>query len=410
MFNHLKLSDEVIRALEAKGFENPTEIQEKCIPLIKEGKDIFGRSKTGSGKTFAFSLPAIDMIDPLLQEVQVLVVCPTRELAVQVADETRKATMYKEGCAVTCVYGGASMVNQINSLKKAKIVVGTPGRIMDHMRRRTLKLSAVRLVVLDEADIMLNMGFREDIETILKSVPKTRQTVMFSATMPPAIKAITKMYLNNPEYVEIGELNTTLEEISQTYIRVQQSGKRQGLVEILQKLSPKGCIVFCNTKRMTDVIARLLINKGFNAKALNGDMRQSERKRTLDALKTRAIDILVASDVAARGLDVDDLDYIINFDLPLDVEYYIHRIGRTGRAGKSGNAISIVSTSDELILLKKYQAATKSELKEHELSSGLSVHEEIVGEKPPEKSVLYGTSAYKSKTGKFIPFAKRGRW
>ncbi len=410
MFDYLNLSKEVLRALSEKGFETPTEIQEKCIPLIQAGKDVFGRSKTGSGKTFAFSLPAIDMVDTSLQEVQVLMVCPTRELAVQVAEETRKATLYKKGCGIACVYGGASIVNQITALKKAKIVVGTPGRIMDHMRRRTLKLSSVKLVVLDEADVMLNMGFREDIETILRSVPKSRQTVMFSATIPPAIRAITKIYLKAPEFVEIGELNTTLEEIEQTYIRVAPMGKRQGLIELLGKLSPKGCIVFCNTKSMAELVSRLLINRGFNARALHGDMKQAERKRTLDDLKRRAIDILVASDVAARGLDIDDLDYIFNYDLPQDVEYYIHRIGRTGRAGKSGNAISIVSNSDELVLLKKYKEATKSDIVEHELSKTLSVFEAIEGEIPPERSVMYGTSAYKSKSGKFIPFAKRGRW
>lgn len=410
MFEKLGLSNELLKALDRIGFNKPTEIQEKCIPLIKEGKDVFGRSKTGSGKTFAFALPAIDMVDTEQYEAQILVICPTRELAVQVAEETRKATFYKEGTAVACVYGGAGMNNQIIALKKAKIVVGTPGRLMDHLRRRTLKLNSIKLVVLDEADVMLNMGFRQDIETILNKVPKQRQTVMFSATMPVTIRNITKMYMKNPEYVEIGELNTTLKEIKQTYIRTKSTGKRQGLVELIEKLSPDGCIVFCNTKRMTDTIATLLINKGFNAKALNGDMKQSERKRTLDALKQRKIDILVASDVAARGLDIDDLDYIFNFDLPQDVEYYIHRIGRTGRAGKSGNAISIVSNSEELIMLKKYKEATKSDIIEHELSKKLSVFEDIVGEIPPEKSVLYGTSAVRGKTGKFIPFAKRGRW
>ncbi|NCA66497.1 MAG: DEAD/DEAH box helicase [Clostridia bacterium] len=409
MFNHLNLSEEILKALESKGFENPTEIQEKCIPLIFAGRDIFGRSKTGSGKTFAFSLPAIDMVDVEMPAVQVLIVCPTRELAVQVADETRKATLYKEACAIACVYGGASMINQITALKRAKIVVGTPGRLMDHLRRRTLRLNNVKLVVLDEADVMLNMGFREDIETILISVPRERQTVMFSATMPPAIKAITKMYLKNPEYVEIGELNTTLVEIEQSYVRTNLTGKRQAIVELFQKLSPQSSIVFCNTKRMTDIIARVLTTNGFNAQALNGDMRQAERKRTLDAFKAHTIDVLVASDVAARGLDIDNLDYIFNYDLPLDVEYYIHRMGRTGRAGKSGSVITLINNSDELITLKKYKQATKSDLNEHKLSQSLSTFEDIVGEKAPEKSVIYGASAYKSKTGKFIPFAKRSR-
>lgn len=410
MFNHLGLSEEILKALESKGFVNPTEIQEKTIPVIMEGKDIFGRSKTGSGKTLAYALPAIELIDMTSDRIQALVVCPTRELAVQVKEEIRKITDYKEGCNVVCVYGGASMINQIAGIKKAKIVVGTPGRLMDHLRRHTLKLDKLKLIVLDEADVMLNMGFREDIETILKRVPKERQTVMFSATMPPAIKAITRTYMKDPKYIEIGELNSTIDEIEQTFIRTSPNGKRQALIELFEKIKPEKSIVFCNTKIETDQIMNMLNKNGFKTLALHGDMKQSERKRVMDDVKANKTATLIATDVAARGLDIDDLDYIFNYDLPNDVEYYIHRIGRTGRAGKSGKAITIINSGDELIMLNDYKKATQSEINENELSETLTTFMDIVAVKPPVKSVMSGKTQYASKSGAFLPFTKRTRW
>ncbi|MDD4316815.1 MAG: DEAD/DEAH box helicase, partial [Clostridia bacterium] len=338
MFNQLNLSEWILNALEAKSFVVPTEIQQTCIPLIAEGKDIVGRSKTGSGKTFAFGLPAIDKVDTQLKSIQILVVCPTRELALQVTDELRKITEFKEGCGIVPIYGGADIERQIRALKGGKIAVGTPGRLMDHMRRGTLKLHNLKMAVLDEADEMLNMGFRDDIESILKATPKSRQTVMFSATMPTAIKAITREYMIEPQYVEIGELNSTIDKIDQSYIRVSRTGKKAALIELFEKLSPERSIVFCNTKRMVDDIKGLLSGKGIDCLALHGDMRQSERKRVMESIKSHKVSTLVATDVAARGIDIEDVAYIFNFDLPNDVEYYIHRIGRTARAGKSGKA------------------------------------------------------------------------
>lgn len=365
MFNKLKLNEDILKALEIKGFTIPTEIQEKCIPLILEGRDIIGRSKTGTGKTFAFGLPAINIIDTEMKSVQVLAVCPTRELAMQVTDEIRKVTEHKEGCNVVPIYGGANIDRQIKALKNAKIVVGTPGRLMDHLRRKTLKLHNIKIVVLDEADEMLNMGFREDIETILKNAPTQRQIVMFSATMPPAIKAIAKKFMNEPQSVEIGSLNTTLEEINQSFIRVARNAKKSALLELFNRLNPERTIVFCNTKRMVDEIKRFLISKDIKALALHGDMRQSERKKVMNDIKNHKVSVLVATDVAARGIDIIDVEYIINFDLPKDVEWYIHRIGRTGRAGKSGKAISLINTKEQLVLLDEFKKVTKSTINEH---------------------------------------------
>lgn len=383
MFGDLNLSQDIQKALEKHGYVTPTEIQQKCIPLILEGKDVVGKSVTGSGKTFAFALPAIERIDRADECVQVLIVCPTRELCLQVTDEVRKVTEETEGIKTVPIYGGANMDRQITALKTAKIVVGTPGRLMDHLRRRTLKLDGLRLAVLDEADEMLNMGFREDIETILKQTKKTRQTVMFSATMPPAIKAITKEYMREPVYVEIGAQNATINEIEQTYLMFYGLEKRFAIVELMKRLQPRCSIVFCNTKRMVDVLYDILTESGFDCVALHGDMRQPERKRVMTAIKEHRSACLVATDVAARGIDIEDVDYIFNFDFPLDMEYYIHRIGRTGRAGKSGKAISLIGGQDDIILLSAIQTATKADIKMHELSDELEVY---VAERMKDKS------------------------
>lgn len=377
MFNNLNLSEEVQMALEKKGFTVPTEIQRTCIPLIIEGKDVVGRSMTGSGKTFAFGLPAIDKIDLSIRGVQVLVVCPTRELAMQVTDEIRKISEYTPGCAVVPIYGGANIDRQIKALKNAKIVVGTPGRLMDHLRRKTLKLHNIKMVVLDEADEMLNMGFREDIECILKDAPSIRQTVMFSATMPAAIKAITKEFMVDPQYIEIGHSNSTLKEIEQSYFRISRTGKKEAIVELFRRLSPERAIVFCNTKRMVDEIKKLLTTKGFDSLALHGDMRQGERKRVMNNIKMHKVSILVATDVAARGIDIEDVEYIINFDVPNDVEYYIHRIGRTGRAGKSGKAITLINTREQLQMMDEFKKTTQSTIKEHLMSETLTTFYDI---------------------------------
>lgn len=377
MFENLNLSAQVIRALNSKGFTTATEIQQKCIPLIMQGKDVVGRSQTGSGKTLAFGLPAIEMIDTQIEGIEILVVCPTRELALQVTDEIRWISKYIEGCRVVPIYGGADIEKQIKLLKGAKIVVGTPGRIMDHIGRRTLKLFKLKMVVLDEADEMLNMGFRPDIEKILSFVHAKRQTVMFSATMPLPIMAIAQQYMNQPEYVEVGQDNATVKEIEQSYIKVKRNGKKAALLEIFKTLNPERAIIFCNTKRMVDEIVIFLRDKGLQANALHGDIRQSERKRVMQSIKARDSFILAATDVAARGIDISDIDYVINFDLPKDLEYYIHRIGRTARAGKTGKALSIINDLSQLKSINEYAKLSKSIINENSISKDLSVYDDF---------------------------------
>ncbi|MDR3216933.1 MAG: DEAD/DEAH box helicase [Clostridiaceae bacterium] len=383
LFSEMNLSDEVVRSVEHSGFTIPTEVQEKCIPAIMSGLDVVGRSKTGSGKTLAFGIPLIEHVNPELKAVQSLVICPTRELAMQVAEEMRKATEFKEGCKMTAVFGGADMGKQIDALKRAKIVVATPGRLMDHIGRRTIKLDFVKTVVLDEADEMLNMGFREDIEKILRFIPRERQTVMFSATMPPAIRRLTEDYMVTPTFVEIGDLNTTIDTIEQSYLKVPKDAKKTTLVNLFKTCQPQSAIVFCNTKRMADEIRRTLNNNGVGAEALHGDMPQSARRRVMDAMKAHKINILVATDVAARGIDIDDIDYVINYDLPNDVEYYIHRIGRTGRAGKAGKAVTFITDRRELAILNIYKNNTHSDIAEHKLS------EDSIDFAPPKPSTYY---------------------
>ncbi len=385
MFQNLLLSEEVVNSLIQKGYTVPTEIQSKCIPLIVQGNDVVGRSQTGSGKTFAFGLPAIDKIDTQIPGVEILIICPTRELALQVADEIRKITANKEGCKLVPVYGGADISRQITALKRGKIVVGTPGRLMDHIQRRTLKLDKLKMLVLDEADEMLNMGFKEDIDQILKSVPKSRQTVMFSATIPPAIKAITKDYMNNPVYVEVGGELNAIDKINQSFIKTKRTGKKESLLKFFEEIKPERTIVFCNTKRMADEINIFLNNKGVAALALHGDMRQSERKRVMGDIKNQKASTLVATDVAARGIDINDVEYVLNYDLPNEVEYYIHRIGRTGRAGKSGNAVSFINTGEQMSRLMLFKNSTKSKIEEHILSEKLTL-ENPLEQKPAGRS------------------------
>lgn len=368
MFDQLGLSEEIMQAVAQNGYQTPTEIQAKCIPLILQGHDVVGRSVTGSGKTFAFGLPAIQMVDKAERRCQVLIICPTRELCLQVTGEIRKITGNMQHCATVPVYGGSGMEKQIQALKNGKIVVGTPGRLMDHLRRKTLKLDGLKLAVLDEADEMLDMGFREDIECILRQTPSARQTVMFSATMPGPIKAISRDYMQDPIYVEIGAPNATIDEIEQTYFRFSGKEKKYAIVELFRRLQPKRALIFCNTKRMVDSLLPIMTESGFDTLALHGDMRQNERKRVMDALKSHKSPYLIATDVAARGIDIEDVEYVFNYDMPADIEYYIHRIGRTGRAGKSGKAITFIGNQDELVLLSEVQRATHSDIREHELT------------------------------------------
>ena len=365
-FNKLNLSQELIRAVEELGFTEMTEIQEKSIPLLLEGRDVVGRSNTGTGKTAAFGIPAVESIIPGdTRHVSVLILCPTRELAMQACEEIRKFARFKSGVKASAVYGGASMENQIRELKRgANIVVGTPGRVMDHIRRRTLRLENLRTIILDEADEMLNMGFREDIESILEFVPEERQTVLFSATMPPEILAITEKYQNNPVQIKIKSAQKTVEAIEQFYFEVAMGRKTDALRLLLSAYSPKSAMIFCNTKKMVDELTEILLSFGIKVSGLHGDMKQSQRTQVMNSFKSGAVAVLIATDVAARGIDVSGIDAVFNYDIPQDYEYYIHRIGRTGRAGKSGRAFTLVSGRKQLFELKAISKYTGADIQE----------------------------------------------
>lgn len=367
-FKELELTEEVLRAVEEMGFTEATEIQAKSIPLIQSGADVIGKSNTGTGKTAAFGIPAIESISCERNGVEVLILCPTRELAMQACDEIRKFSKYMNWVKPCAVYGGASMDRQIIDIKRgANIVVGTPGRVMDHMRRRTLKLQNLKMIILDEADEMLNMGFREDIECILQEVPEERQTILFSATMPPAIMAITNQYQKDPQLIKIDQKYRTVDTIDQYYFEIPSGMKMEAMQYLLLAYEPKASMIFCNTKKMVDDLTETLTSKGFKAAGLHGDMKQTQRTYVMDKFKSGKINILIATDVAARGIDVSGIDVVFNFDLPQDNEYYIHRIGRTGRAGKSGTAYTLISNRKQIYDLKALSRYIKAEIKEKEL-------------------------------------------
>lgn len=364
-FEQLSLTPEIRRAVADMGFTLTTDIQAQSIPLIQSGQDVIGRSQTGTGKTVAFGIPAIGAVDtegPDKYAAQVLILCPTRELAVQACGELKKLSRYTPGIRCADVYGGAPMDRQILRLKTANIVIGTPGRLLDHLRRRTLRLDHIRLVVLDEADEMLSMGFREDIEAILTETPEERQTVLFSATMPPAILALTRRFQKDPVMIHIAHEQETVENVGQFYYEVPMGRKLEALERILRYHTPRLTLVFCNTKRMVDEIAVFLEQRGFAALGLHGDMKQSQRNTVMEAFRHGRTGILVATDVAARGIDVNDIDYVINYDIPQSAEYYVHRIGRTGRAGKSGCAITLCSGRRQVGELMTIARLTKTEV------------------------------------------------
>lgn len=368
-FNELNLSKELIQAVDELGFTEMTEIQQQSIPLLLEGKDIIGHSNTGTGKTAAFGVPAVESItDADKNHISVLILCPTRELAMQAHEEICKFAKYKKCVKAVAVYGGASMEKQIHQLKRgANIVIGTPGRVMDHMRRKTLKLNNLNCIILDEADEMLNMGFREDIESILSDVPEERQTVLFSATMPPAILAITEKYQKNPIHIKIKSAQKTVELIEQFYFEVAMGRKTDALKLLLSAYSPSSAMVFCNTKKMVDDLTEELIKSGFRASGIHGDMKQSQRTQVMNGFKNRSTEILVATDVAARGIDVTGIDAVFNYDLPQDNEYYIHRIGRTGRAGRTGTAYTLISGRRQFYELREIEKYTKATIQEKSL-------------------------------------------
>lgn len=361
-FEDLNISEPIIRAVKDMGFEEATLIQAKAIPIASTGVDIIGQAQTGTGKTAAFGIPMLERINPKSKSLQAIVLCPTRELAIQVADEIRELSKYLHGIKVLPIYGGQDIVKQIRSLKAgAQIVIGTPGRVMDHMRRKTVKFDKVEMVILDEADEMLNMGFREDIETILKEVPEERQTVMFSATMPRPILELTKTYQKDAQLIKVIKKELTVPKIDQFYYEVRPKNKEEVLSRLLDIYAPKLSLVFCNTKRQVDELTTALQGRGYFAEGLHGDLKQSQRDRVMNGFRSGRTEILVATDVAARGIDVDDVEAVFNYDLPQDDEYYVHRIGRTGRAGRKGTAFSFVF-GKEVYKLRDIQKYCKTKI------------------------------------------------
>ncbi|MCL4161954.1 UNVERIFIED_CONTAM: hypothetical protein GTU68_059852, partial [Idotea baltica] len=346
------------------GWENASPIQAASIEVVMAGTDMIGQAQTGTGKTAAFGIPAIEGIDVQDKVTQVLIMCPTRELALQVKEQIYQLAKYKKGLLVSSIYGGESYERQFRDLKKgAHIVVGTPGRIMDHIERKTLKLETLKMLILDEADEMLNMGFREDIETILSYAPAERQTVLFSATMSRDIMSITKRFQNNPEIIKITKNEVTNNNIEQLYFNVRREAKTELMCRLIDVNDLKLMLVFCNTKAMVDRVTMDLQERGYAAEAIHGDLSQSARNQVMNKFRNKKCTILCATDVAARGIDVNDVEAVFNYDVPLDTEYYVHRIGRTGRAGRDGKAFLFVSGRDrnKLRELERYTKATIAE-------------------------------------------------
>ena len=337
-----EMSQEVRQAVAEMGFEEPTPIQRDAIPPMLEGRDVIGQAQTGTGKTAAFGIPLVEKIDPADRRVQAIVLSPTRELALQTAGELMKLGKYRH-VSVLPVYGGTPIERQLRELSRGvQVVIGTPGRVMDHMRRGTLDLSGVRLAVLDEADEMLDMGFRDDIETILQQTPEARQTALFSATMPQPILMLGQKYLKDPAHIRVAAKEMTVDKVNQSYISVRSFQKGELLARLLVRDDTKLALVFCNTKLGVENVVTNLQSRGFSAAGLHGDMRQIERDAIMARFRNGMVNVLVATDVAARGIDVDGVETVFNYDIPLDAEYYVHRVGRTGRAGREGRAYTFV--------------------------------------------------------------------
>lgn len=402
-FQDLNLSDKMQRAVQDMGFEEPTPIQSQAIPAIMKGKDVIGQAQTGTGKTCAFAIPAVEMLQPELDSVQVLVLCPTRELAIQTAEEFKSVSKYKENVRTLPVYGGQSIDRQILSLKRRpQIIIGTPGRIMDHMRRSTLKFGNLKMLVLDEADEMLSMGFKEDLDIILQKTPQEKQTILFSATMSKRIMEITQKYQNNPAYVKIARKELTVPGTDQYYIEVREPFKLDVLSRLIDGNNFSLSLVFCNTKKRVDELANDLQTRGYSAEALHGDLRQSERDAVMSKFRSGEIDIVVATDVAARGIDVENIEAVINYDLPNDEEYYVHRIGRTGRAGKKGKAYTFIG-GREFYKLKDIQRFTKTSIQKIEPPTIFDVEKSKIGALLKRVSDAMHEGTYE----KYIPYVEQ---
>ena len=361
-FEDLELDAKIMRAITDMGFEAASPIQGQAIPLELQGLDIIGQAQTGTGKTAAFGIPLLQKIDPKNKKPQAIILCPTRELAIQVSEEIRRLAKYMHGVKVLPIYGGQEIGRQIRSLKDGvQVIIGTPGRVMDHMRRKTVKMDQIHTVVLDEADEMLNMGFLEDMETILSALPEERQTLMFSATMPQAIQRIATNFQKDPQIVRVVKKELTVPKVTQYYYEVKPKNKLEVMCRLLDLYDPKLSVVFCNTKKQVDELVQGLQGRGYFAEGLHGDLKQEQRDRVMRAFRTGRTDILVATDVAARGIDVDDVEAVFNYDVPQDEEYYVHRIGRTGRAGREGKAFNLV-VGKEVYKLREIQRYCKTRI------------------------------------------------
>ena len=366
------LDKRIVRAVREMGFEKLTPIQVQAIPYLLEGEDIIGQAQTGTGKTAAFAIPALQKIDTELRSLQTIILCPTRELAMQAADEIRSIAKYMHGIKVLPVYGGQEIRKQINGLRGTQIIVGTPGRVMDHMRRHTIKLEHVNMVVLDEADEMLDMGFREDMELILGEIPGEHQTALFSATMPKPILDIADRFQKNARLVRVAAKELTIPLVSQRYYKIKSQDKDAACIRLLEYYQPKLCLIFCNTKIKVDELAEVLKKAGFQAEGLHGDMSQHLRDVAMGRFRNGSANILIATDVAARGIDVDNVEVVINYDLPQDNEYYVHRIGRTGRAGRTGRSFTFVS-GKEIFRIRQLERFCKTTIEEKKLPGASKV-------------------------------------
>ena len=366
-FDESGIHPDILRAVHEMGFEVMTPIQEQSVPVLLEGKDIIGQAQTGTGKTAAFAIPMIQKINPEIKRPQGIILCPTRELAMQAAEEIRRLSKYMYGVKVLPVYGGQDIGKQIRALSQGvQIIVGTPGRVMDHLRRHTIKTAEVKMIVLDEADEMLDMGFREDIETVLSDMPEEHQMALFSATMPQAILEIAGTYQQNAVYIRVTPKELTVSAIKQVYYRVEKKDKIRVLCRLLDYYQPARSLIFANTKRMVDEIAGRLNELGYEAGALHGDLTQAQRDTVMGQFRKGTCSILTATDVAARGIDVSGVDAVFNYDVPEDIEYYVHRIGRTGRAGRKGRSFTLIS-GREIFKIRSIEKVCHTTIRERQL-------------------------------------------
>ncbi len=366
------LDKRIVRAIKEMGFEKLSPIQEQAIPYLLSGEDIIGQAQTGTGKTAAFGIPVIQKVNPDLRKLQSIILCPTRELAIQAAEELRRLAKYMHGIKILPIYGGQEIGKQISALRGVQIIVGTPGRVMDHMRRHTIKLDEVNMVVLDEADEMLNMGFREDMELILGQIPGEHQTALFSATMPLPILEITNRFQKDAQLIKVAAKELTIPLVSQKFYKIKNADKDAACIRLLEYYQPKLCLIFCNTKTKVDEVAEVLKKQGLRAEGLHGDMSQHQRDVAMNRFRNGSTSILIATDVAARGIDVDDVEAVINYDVPQDIEYYVHRIGRTGRAGRTGRSFTFVNAR-EVYRIRDIEKLCNTRIKEKKLPGASKV-------------------------------------